>query len=308
MARAKRQNKDGRRGPDPRRSFKDPAAAVVWAAISVLPEGAQHQLAEELLEHLAIAELRQTGQEIRVARAVGALREVAKNLGGASPTVSQYREQQAKHPECRWPSDRSIRNWLSDSGSWDEALKAARLDSLPDPVPDHPGQGPNMTDTEILAALKECAKDRGISVAEISWAEYLRWARSADVLRRLGRRPRSQTPFDRLGGFRTAKRLAMGGSPEQAEAAIVAAGADGHGYRYTERELYGAADEILQRLGPEAVWPSTTEWPRERSAILAEEAAAGKPPRAIPGAGIVWNRFRSWPAARYAYEQARGKQ
>lgn len=278
---------------------------MVWAAVCVLPEGAQHQLADELLERLAIVEQRATGQEIRVARAVGALREVAQMLEGDSPSISQYRDLRDAHPEYHWPCDSSIRNWLSDSRSWDEALKAARLKALPEPVPDLPGHGPDLTKAEILDALKDCAADREISIAEVSWSEYLRWARSAEVRRRPGRRPRSQSPFDRLGGFRAAKLKAIGGNRRQAEAAIVAAGASGQGYRYSDREIFAAVDEVLMRLEAGTVWPSTTQWPRERRAILAEEAAAGKPPRAFPSLNVIHHRFKSWALARHAYEQAR---
>lgn len=93
---------------EPNRRFEDPAAKAVWAAICTLPEGAQHQVAEYLVERLALVEQRGNAQEVRVARGVAALREAAQILG-ASPTVGQYRELRERHPERRWPPDGSIR-------------------------------------------------------------------------------------------------------------------------------------------------------------------------------------------------------
>lgn len=95
----------------------------------------------------------------------------------------------------------------------------------------------------------------------------------------------------------------MGGDPAQAEREIVAAGADGHGYRYTDAEMFSSASEIIERLPSEKTWPSTTDWSRERARILEDERAAGKPPRAIPGANVLRTRFGSWAKARYAYER-----
>ena len=285
---------------NPNHPFEDPAAAAVWAAVCALPEGAQHEVCNRLVERLALVEQRATAQEVRVARGVAALREAADILGH-SPTVGQYRELRDKHPECRWPDDSSIRGWLSDSKSWNEALRAARLDAVPDPHPVSP-RGPDLTDEEIVGAVRECAADLGKAIADLSWSEYLRWSKRAEVRRRPGRRPRSQGPFDRLGGFLEVKRRALGAD---AEGIRMLARRDGTGYRYTDEEIFAAAAEIVARLDPDKPWPTGAEWARERKAILQKERDAGLPPRAIPSSNAVWRRFRSWEEARWAYERAR---
>lgn len=177
---------------------------------------------------------------------------------------------------------------------------------MPDPTPDAPAQGPNLSDEEILEALRSCAADLDKPLVEITWSEYLRWARRPDVRRRSGRRPRSQGPFDRLGGFRVAKRRALGLGEEEAEAAATGeARADGRGYGYSEAELFAAADEIIARLDEGAAWPTTTQWPRVRNEILAEERNAGQPPRAFPAVSVVWQRYGAWDKARAAYKKSR---
>jgi len=226
---------------NPNHPFEDPAAEAVWAAICALSEGAQHEVCKKLIERLALVEQRPTAQEVRVARAVAALREAADILGH-SATVGQYRELRDKHPEYRWPDDSSIRGWLSDSKSWNEALRAARLDAVPDPHPVSP-RGPDLTDEEIVGAVRECAADLGKSIADLSWSEYLRWSKRAEVRRRAGRRPRSQGPFGRFGGFLEAKRKAIG---DDALGLELLARRDGKGYGYTLEEIFAAADEIIR--------------------------------------------------------------
>lgn len=76
---------------DPRRPFADPAAEVVWAALCVLPAGAQHEVADQLAERLSLLEHEAPGHDRRRARAVAALREAARILK-RSPSVTEYRE------------------------------------------------------------------------------------------------------------------------------------------------------------------------------------------------------------------------
>ncbi len=80
--------------------------------------------------------------------------------------------------------------------------------------------------------------------------------------------------------------------------------AGGKGYRYSDRELFQAAEEVIDRLGADCAWPTSTQWPRQRLAILDEERDRELPPRAFPSASVVWQRFGSWEAARHAYQQA----
>ena len=289
---------------NPGRPFKDPAAEVVWAALCVLPDGAQHELAAQLADRLSLLEADRPGPDHRRARGVAALREAARILNH-SPSVGEYRALRDGHPEYGWPPDGSLRRWLSEAGSWNGALVEARLAALPDPQPETEGHGPELSDAEIEAAVAECSVEFGKPVAELSFSHYLTWSRQPAVRRRPGRRPRSQIPFDRLGGWREVKRRVIGGDAGDAERAIVAAGADGHGYRYTDEEIFAAAEEIIARLGGKTDWPTIAQWGRERKAILAEERERGVPPRAIPGAGVLQERFGRWLQARHFYEEAR---
>lgn len=281
---------------DPKISFRDPAAGVVWAAMCTLEEGAQHELLAALGERLAFPEERPTPHGMRVARGVAALRE-AVGLLGHSPSVGEYRRLRDQHPEHRWPDDRSVRQWLG--GNWNDALATAGLDALPDPIAHHRERGPDLSDEECLAALRECAADLESQVHELSFPRYVNWARRADVRKRVGRRPQGQLPFERFGGWRAAKASAMG-----VEDGSVA-GADGHGYRYTDEEIFSTADEIAARLGKSGCFPRPSEWHRERRGIVVEEKQADKPPRALASMKVVRRRFKTWQAAEQEYLNAR---
>ena len=59
--------------------FADPTADIVWAAIQTLDEAAKHELFGHLRTHLVIPDGRGTMQQAQVAKAVGALREAARD-------------------------------------------------------------------------------------------------------------------------------------------------------------------------------------------------------------------------------------
>jgi hypothetical protein len=141
---------------NPSIKFKDQAAEVVWAAICTLEERAQHEVLAALGERLSFPDERATAHEIRVARGVAALREAAA-LAGHSPSVPEYRRLRDENPERAWPDDSPIRQWLG--GNWNDALAAAGLDAPPDPIAHYPERGPEFSDEECLAAIRECAGD-----------------------------------------------------------------------------------------------------------------------------------------------------
>lgn len=276
--------------------FRDPAAQVVWAALCTLEEAAQHELLTALQQRLAFPEERLSPHAARVARGVAALREVAA-LVGRSPSVGEYRRLRDQNPERRWPDDSSVRQWLG--GNWNDALTEAGLDALPDPIAHHPERGPHFSDEELLAAIRECANDLGQPIQELSFQRYLCWARSSRVRKRPGRRPQGQLPYERFDGWTKAKAAALGVED------MDLAGAGGRGYRYTEEQVFTAADEISRRLGRPGAFPGQTEWVKERRRILVAEERAGKPRRAIPGKEAVRRVFDSWQDAAEAYVRHR---
>lgn len=99
------------------------------------------------------------------------------------------------HPECGWPPDSSIRRWLG--GSWNDALRAARLEALPDGDAIKVHLGGALTADEIIAALRLCAEHLGHVP---TFTDYRHWACRPDVVQLAGRRPRSQPPIDRVFG------------------------------------------------------------------------------------------------------------
>lgn len=282
---------------NPEIRFRDPAAQVVWAAMCTLEEAAQHELLAALRQRLAFPEERLSPHAARVARGVAALREVAA-LVGRSPSVREYRELRDRNPERRWPDDSSVRQWLG--GNCNDALTEAGLDALPDPIAHYPQRGPEISDEELLAAIRECSADLGEPIESLSFPRYLGWARSANVRKRPGQRPQAQPPFDRFGSWREAKARALGLE------GVDLAGAGGGGYRYSQEQVFAAAEEIARRLNAPDTFPGPSAWTRERRRILRVEERVGKPRRAFPSTKVVRRVFdNSWQDAAEAYEEHR---
>ena len=81
----------------------------------------------ELQERLGAPVL--ASSDVRVRRAIAALREAAEILG-RSPSVGDYRRLQAERRELDWPPDGSLRKWLG--GSWNDCLARAHLEAVAD--------------------------------------------------------------------------------------------------------------------------------------------------------------------------------
>lgn len=167
--------------------FSDPSATVVWAGICALDEALHHEVLDALAERLAVPEERSSAHCVRVARAVAARRDAAKALDGRSPSVAEYRKLRERNPEFGWPLDSSIRGWLG--GGWNDVLRCARLDAIPEPLTLARRQGPQLTQAEILAAIQECARELDKPIAEIACSNYTNWVRQPSVRSRSGRRP-----------------------------------------------------------------------------------------------------------------------
>jgi len=288
--------------------FTDPSAEVVWAAICALDEGSQHEVLEELRQRLAAADLRETPQQTRQARAVAALRECAAIVARA-PSKGEYERERVDHPE--WPPESTVRSWLG--GSWAKALEAARLATdLTGETATH-AIGPEFTKAEVKAALCSCAAEiAGESIPGLH--TYLAWARRRDIRQRPGRRPRSQSVFDRLYGGYLQALVAAGLIEGAGDAAAPRSGATraASGYRYSEEQLLAGLDLIVrhgnggQHLGADDPFPSTGAYARARQELIDKAEDAGEPPRALPSQQVLWRKWGGWAEVQKRYREATG--
>jgi hypothetical protein len=132
---------------------------------------------------------------------------------------------------------------------------------------------------------------------------YMRWAGSTKVRRRPGRRPMSQGPFDRMFG-EWADVLVQAGIAQPDPVGGVGRSTSRtvggrkifyrSGYGYSDEQLHGALREIADRLGHS---PKTTEYKGARDELLADELAAGRPPRAFPSLSMLQKRYEAWDDA-----------
>lgn len=190
----------------------------MWAALMTLEEGVQHQFLGELRGRLAMAEVREGAQAPRIARSVSALREAADMLaveredkapggpGGGEPVADEkasvsepeFARLRGEHPEFGWPAESCVRRWLG-GGSWNNALRRARLDAVEDGDGFAVVKGRAFDWDEVAEAVRTCrdalcgpnydrAKDFGLHA-------YLAWAGRPNILHLPGRRPRSQEPL-----------------------------------------------------------------------------------------------------------------
>ena len=267
--------------------FTSPAAKAVWAAILALPHGEQHLVLSELRARLACVE-GVDSHETRVRFAIACLRDAAGILG-RSPSVADYRELRALRPERRWPADGSLRTWLG--GSWNDCLRAARLDTVPDGDVLVAQLGPAFSEQEVCEALRQCAQDLG-DIPTL--AQYYGWARRPDVTRRPGRRPQSQPPFDRLfGGYYqalVAAGLVGGDGAVQAKRTTLQRLAS---YRVTEERIQKALQQVASRLGRS---PRVREYMTARDEIMREAFERGAPV-ALPAHSTIQQRYPVWDDA-----------
>lgn len=280
--------------------FNDPTADIVWAAIQTLDEAAKYEVLDHLRTHMAIPAARRTDAEAQVAKAIAALREAAEVLSerGDKTELSTYRYEALRLELGRkgdWPPESSIRRILA--GTWNDALRRAQLDPVADGDAIRVQLGGRLSREECAAAVRECSEETGNPLPTYSY--YIAWSRRPDVRRRPGRRPHSQSPFDR-NFERWAEVLAVAGLARAGEitgpvlhapdSSVRSAGA----YRWTDEQLMEALRTIVERLGHP---PNTGEFPRERERLIAEQESSGEPVRPFPSLSSILNRFCSWDAA-----------
>lgn len=193
--------------------------------------------------------------------------------------------------KSEWPDDRSIRRWLG-AATWNDALRRARLATTAEGDAIVRQVGPAYSHEEIHEALRECARERGVPP---SFDAYISWARRPDVHARPGRRPMSQNPFDRYGGFLACvesagliKRAGSAAAEPAATPGLIRSAA----YFVPDEELQAALEEVAERLGRS---PRVTEYVEQRQQIFEETSAAGQP-RALPSYNTFHRRHgdKTW--------------
>jgi hypothetical protein len=271
---------------------------VVWAAIELLDDAAKHELLAELREQLAVAGMAGIGHGDWVARAVRSLREARDQLareGRQQPlSLDTFRELfRVYGREAGWMSDGAIRRTVG--GSWNDALRRAGLGELAGGDALVAELGDKLTPEEALTALRDCARTG-------------RGATDVQPVRRVGQTPGRGAPpgptAPVAGSVRPSLRRLSGGGhrrrPSGRNGTVrIHRDASGtvrttSGYGYTPDQLRGALREVAARLGRS---PKSAEYAREREALLAEEQAAGKPARALPGYSTFHGRYLTWDDA-----------
>jgi hypothetical protein len=294
--------------------FTDDGAKIVWAAVRALDEGRKHQLLDLLAAHLAVPESEVRPSRVRVARAIGALREANRlNVERGQGVLRQedYRSLHADVGEGQgWPSDSSVRRWLG--GGWEHALRQAHL-----PIPDSGDAaiaeiGQAYSGEECLQALRDYLVEPGaLTIPDIH--SVINWARRPDVRRRPGRRPRSQGPYDRLFGSWNAVLREIGVVSSDLTTGAAVGGREAgvsvppRAARYTSDDFHAALEEVATRLGRS---PKSHEYHDERLLIFRDEQAKNLPPRAMPSASVIFKVYASWDEALIdaGLSPARGRQ
>ena len=278
--------------PLPRRGerFADAVLNAIWAAILALPVAMQHLLLDELRNLLGRNDERGS-HAARQQVAISTLRECAELLG-RSPSVGDYRSLKAQHPEFNWPADSTLRMWLG--GSWNDCLRAARLEAVPDGDVVVSQWGQAITREEAIGALQTCAKELG-TIPTLH--TYLNWTRRPDVVRRSGRNPQSQGPFIRIfGGFPQAIIAAGLTSEDSAENATRRERLRVASYFITDQICTEALVRVADKLGRS---PRVRDYIRAREALLDADPTdkdAG-PLQALPAPSTIQKRFGTWDAA-----------
>jgi hypothetical protein len=181
---------------------------------------------------------------------------------GKSPSVNEYRYLR-KTAFPQWPPDGSIRNWLA--GGWNEVLKQAHLEALPDEAPITVEGTHAYSPEEVLDGLRECAEELG---RVPTFSNYLNWARSPKVKNHPGRRTTSQNVFVRFFGDFLAAKVAAGLENEgPAGAPTSRLQRTAKQYRWSDRDFMNALTEASEALG-EGRLPTSGEYSRIREQLI----------------------------------------
>lgn len=302
-------------GPRPRELFSDPTAGALWAALLTLDVGLQHEFLARLREKLAVPVLEGGTHQVRISRLVAAVREAedmllaqASGQPGFDPTrppaltEDAYEGLRRTHPECGWPPASSARSWVQ--GGWNDVLRRAMVKTVDGGDALFVTCGGDYAWEEVagaVSAFREHLLAKGHpDPTNFSLHDLLNWAKLPAVLTLAGRRPQSQGPFDKFGGFLAVKAAALAGEgPPDASAPRRNSVRSGHvrptsGYGYTDAELKAAVAEVVAYRDGRV--PRSGEFRMARSAILMAEKRAGRPARAFASYNKLLSRWKPWDA------------
>lgn len=258
------------------RRFDRIEVEVVWAAVMVLDIADKLTILRELATEVAAAGLKRGNEYDKVRAAVISLRDAA-DLLGRSPSQYEYRQLAKENPEFGLVPDATLRRWLGN-GSWDDCLRRAMLDAVSDGDFTTLAEGDRFTEQELVDAIRMYMGEHEGRVPV--WAHFVAWARSPEVRARPGRRPSSNGPFQRLGGYREvlARSRLIGATDTRFD---IRGRALPSKWKFTDEELREAVLGVARELGRP---PREVEYRRARE--LARDRGV-----VLPSVSVLTNRF-----------------
>ena len=250
------------------------------AAIVVMDGIPQFEALQELAALFADRGDKRKGASHDARRAVVALHEAAA-LCGRPPSVEEYRELCSAYPGLALPSDTLVRRWLG--GRWADCLHRANLSTSADP--DCPSRAVSTSGPSTSSDVRVAAAS---SVEELlhvpSVTEYLAWSNRPDVQSRPGRRPRTESLFQRYGGYEAA--LQRAGLISDGDIVGTRTGPCPARYAYSDQQLTDALRFVAQRIGHS---PRYGEYRWERGRIRRQREDL-----LVPCVEVLRSRFGSW--------------
>jgi hypothetical protein len=166
-----------------------------WAAIATVDIADKMTLERELATEIALAGAKRRNVYQKVAAAVISLRTAAEVLG-RSPTQYEYRRLATELPELDLVPDGTLRRWLG--GNWNQCLARALLDSVSEGDFVTLCEGDLFSEQELVEAIRMYMAEHGRIP---TFSQLMIWTHTPSVRARPGRRPLSNAPFVRFGGY-----------------------------------------------------------------------------------------------------------
>ena len=169
---------------------------VCWAAIETLDIADKLTLLRELATEVAAAGAKRGNEYEKVVAAVMSLR-TADEVLGRPPTQYDYRRLRAELPELNLVPDGTLRRWLG--GDWNQCLTRALLDTVSEGDFVTLCEGDQFSEEELVEAIRMYMAEHEGRIPTFS--QLMIWTHMPSVRAQPGRRPLSNAPFRRLGGY-----------------------------------------------------------------------------------------------------------